>query len=403
MVKSVRCKSVRSELKSMKSVLFLGGGQLGLPSIKWAKEIGFNVIVNDKSENAPGLELADECLNFDSTDIRGLTIWAVQNNDKYNIQYCYCGSDFGLLTVANIHNALGIKYPSIKAIINGLDKRLMKRSWSNTKIKYPKSILINSFNEIDEVLKKIPLPIVMKPTDSSGSQGVVIVSKKDDLRFAFEEAIKFSTDNVILVEEYIEGSHHDVNGLFWNGEFFPCGIGDRYFTKGRYPVPHHGYFPTSLPKQKTDQLYNLVEHGARAMGIDHGPVKGDCIIRNGECFVYEISPRFHGDIFTANTLGFLNKTNPIYQLMKMIYDEEPYEFKDITSDNKIAGWKTLFYSSNEFNESDVGGIYRIEKNDVRNHYDIIKNNAEIAGLIWVSKKNRREIDECLRIHSNYEE
>jgi len=60
----------------IKSILFLGGGQLGLPYLRWAKEIGFNIIVNDKRPDAPGNELADVTIGFDSTDIRGLTTWA---------------------------------------------------------------------------------------------------------------------------------------------------------------------------------------------------------------------------------------------------------------------------------------------------------------------------------------
>ena len=60
-------------------------------------------------------------INFDSTDIRNLASWVTNYNDQYNFKYCYCGSDFGLLTAALIHDILDIPHSPINAIINGLD------------------------------------------------------------------------------------------------------------------------------------------------------------------------------------------------------------------------------------------------------------------------------------------
>ena len=71
----------------MKSLLFLGGGQLGLPAVKWAKEIGFNVIINDRNKHAPGFEFADVKLYYDSTDVRELSTWVLKWQNDYNIQY----------------------------------------------------------------------------------------------------------------------------------------------------------------------------------------------------------------------------------------------------------------------------------------------------------------------------
>ena len=91
-----------------KSILFLGGGPLAIPIFKWAKEIGFNLIVNDQNPDAPGLKYADTIIHFDSTDVRRLSNWVLINNSKHNIQYCHCGSDFGLLTSTVIHHILDL-------------------------------------------------------------------------------------------------------------------------------------------------------------------------------------------------------------------------------------------------------------------------------------------------------
>jgi predicted ATP-grasp superfamily ATP-dependent carboligase len=380
----------------MKSLLFLGGGQLGLPTVKWAKEIGFNVIVNDRNKHAPGLEFADVKLHYDSTDIRGLSTWVLKWKNDYNIQYCYCGSDFGLVTVAVIHDILSIHYPSTRSILGGLDKLLMKESWEKADINFPRSITLSTLEHLSKIKQEIKLPIVVKPSSSSGSRGVSIISELTRLDTAFDEAQKYAEDGIVILEEYIDGSHHDVNGLFWNGRFHHCGVGDRFFTPPPYPVPKHGYFPSNLTEKKKTGLYEALRKGAIAQGINHGPVKADCVINNGKIFVYEISPRFHGDIFTANTLNYLYKNNPIYQLLKLIYDEE-YQFMEIENKQIVAGWKTLFHGNEDRYGQDGINMYVIHPEYKNNPNTTIKNNTDIYGLIWATAKSYDQVNKNLNI------
>ncbi len=370
-----------------KSILFLGGGELGLPVLKWAKEIGFYIIINDQNPNAPGIKFADTIINFDSTDVRNISNWVLKNNYEYNIQYCYTGSDFGLLTSTVIHHILNLPTNPLHSIFNGLDKTLMKRSWKGSGILYPKSKVVRNLSDVYEIVNLLGVPIVIKPTDSSGSRGVSIVDEMNNIGNAFNEALKYAETGEIIVEEYINGTHHDVNGLFWKGKFFPCGVGDRFFTPIPYPVPHHGYFPSRLVNSKKDELYNFLKMGAISMGIVNGPVKADFVIdKNGTCYAYEISPRFHGDVFTTRTMGFLNKKNPIYQFLRMIYNPNDLVFYDIDNTTSIGCWKTIFNSSDIPDTRDCD-IHIINQETS----SIIKNNTQIMGLSWCYKKNFEEI------------
>ena len=369
-----------------KTLLFLGGGELGLPAIQWAREIGFNIIVNDQNLKAPGIKLADTVINYDSTDIRSISNWVLLNNSKYNIQYCHCGSDFGLLTSTVIHNILNLPSNPIQSICIGLDKSLMKRCWKESNIIFPKSTSVKNISDVYEAAELLRIPIVIKPSDSSGSRGVSIIGRKANLEKAFNEAVKYAESGEIIAEEYIDGTHHDVNGLFWNGEFFPCGVGDRFFTPTPFPVPHHGYFPSCLPVSKKNELYNSLKVGSISMGIINGPVKGDFVIdSNGRVYVYEISPRFHGDIFTIRTMGFLYKRNPVYQFFKLIYAPSKKSFYPIDNTQLIGNWKTIFNTSDIEGKTKNNGFHIINKNAA----SVVKNNAQIMGLAW-SYNNRLE-------------
>ncbi|NQU02908.1 MAG: hypothetical protein HQ589_02015, partial [Syntrophaceae bacterium] len=205
----------------------------------------------------------------------------------------------------------------------------------------------------------------------------------------------YSRTGHIIAEQFIEGAHHDVNGLFWDDVFYPCGIGDRFFTPFPYCVPHHGYFPSMLPNTQRQELYGMLEKGARSMGITWGPVKADGVVRHDKCYVYEISPRFHGDIITSNVMSLLKKRNPIYQLLRCIFNENHMKFISVDSNvDFVGGWKTLFRDTDyeHIKESDVNTWIKEGKSR-----EIVKNNDEILGLAWSWGKNRQWINELLQI------
>ena len=376
----------------MKSIFFLGGGPLSVPAINWAKEIGFHIIVNDISSDAEGFNHADVKLNYDSTDINNISLWVLRNNEKYNIHSFFCNNDFGLLTANVLHQILGLKAPSINSTLNGLDKLLMKKCWEKTIINFPKSIVLHSKSFEDLFDLKFNFPIVVKPTSSSGSSGVSIINNENLLKGAYQEARSFSNNGTVLFEEFIDGSHHDVNGFFWEGNFYNGGIGDRFFTDPPHPVPKYGIYPSELDQKTQNILYNFLEEGSKSMGILHGPVKGDFVydIKNDKVFVYEITPRFHGDIFTTNMQSFLESKNPIYQLLSFIFKSGNHNYKKVNSSKTYGGWRVISNNLDNIKKLNYKGIWLSEKNkgkEIKN----LKNNHDIHGLVWFEGKSRYEV------------
>lgn len=384
-----------------KSILFLGGGELGVPAIEWAKKIGFTVIVNDKKSDTPGKKIADIGISYDSADVRAIATWVLKN-PNLNICYCHCNSDFGLITANLVQTILGLPCSSLEAIICGLDKGLMKKRWSDAKLDFPISFTVNSFEDALSSARQLGWPIIIKPTSASGSQGVGLVENEEELKRLFDAAMTFSSDKQLLIEKFLRGTHHDVNGFFWLDKFYSAGIGDRCFTKLPNFVPHHGYFPSLLNSDKISSLYELLEKGARALGITHGPVKADCVICNDICYVYEISARFHGDIFTVRTMQFLNEMNPLYGFFRFIYDNGDSRGYQLPRINKVGGWKTVFNLEEieKFKQNSNSGLFL---KNYRASYVMPRNNDEIIGLCWVTADNRQEIDKLLITDDQYEQ
>jgi len=90
-----------------------------------------------------------------------------------------------------------------------INKIMSKKILIYENIPTPEYIELNSASGEDlkkmvsVIEKKFDYPIVVKPNSEGSTIGVNIVQKKDQLKHAVEEAVKY--DNKILVEEYIKG------------------------------------------------------------------------------------------------------------------------------------------------------------------------------------------------------
>ena len=99
--------------------------------------------------------------------------------------------------------------PGVLASAIAINKIMSKKILIYENIPTPEYIELNSASGEDlkkmvsVIEKKFDYPIVVKPNSEGSTIGVNIVQKKDQLKHAVEEAVKY--DNKILVEEYIKG------------------------------------------------------------------------------------------------------------------------------------------------------------------------------------------------------
>jgi biotin carboxylase len=295
------------------AILILGGSILQQKLIEWAKYSFAKVIVSDQNPSSPGMLLADYCICRNAQDNQGILL-DLQNMDEYSsldIKGVYCGSDFGLQTVAFLQNALGLLANSEQSIKNGLSKTIQHQIFAEQGIAVPEQ---NVFHNYTEKIAQLDFPQVIKPADSSGSAGVEILYSSENIAEKFQTAQDLSSNDEVILEEFIEGTHHDVNLFLTADSYVPCGVLDRYFSDPPYCVPIGALAPSQLPAERQQELYETLYKAALAIGLHTGPVKADYILRGDKNYLLEITPRFHGDISSSFMLPEATEYAPPRQL-----------------------------------------------------------------------------------------
>ena len=385
------------------TLIYIGASLLQLPAINWAKQQGLKVVVTDTNPKAPGVAMADDYRQLNGADVAGLMQLAQEISAQDKLVGCYCGSDFGLAAVAAIAASFDLPAASEAATALALDKPRAKALMQAAGVNVPRGECITCLSELQTAVTDLGLPVIIKPVDSSGSRGVRTVSHLEQLPVALMEAQKFSTE--VLVEQVVVGEHIDVNGLFAAGQFYPCGLLDRYFSPRPFNYPLWGCQPSALSEVISAKVYASVEAGARALGIDAGPIKADVIVCNQEPVILEIAPRFHGDVSSSFVTPLATNGHSASQAWFAYLAGQSFEaFLPRENDKQVAGWMAVFPdSAGEFvaidgidEASAVVGVKQIstlKKPGYR--VDSVADNLAVMGFIWAAAENRVALKQCL--------
>lgn len=385
-----------------KNLIYIGANTLQEPGLKTAKAAGFRVVVTDANADAPNIPLADDYRQISGTDIKGMVALGEELQSDGGLAGIYCGSDFGLAAVAKVGEVCGVPAATPESVELALNKDKAVETLREAGVSVPEGRAVIMWEELLEAAEAFGYPLILKPIDSSGSRGVVTVSEESELNKAYMKALHFSM--TVLAEKVVQGKHIDVNGLFVDGRFYPCGLLDRFFCDPPNNYPVWGHAPSSLTQEEANRVYAEVERGARALGINVGPVKGDVIYTHDGPVILEIAPRFHGDVSTSFVTPLACRQNApaawfAHLAGKPFGDLLPNDDKDV-----VAGWLGIFPDApgtfeglaNLDEASALAGVDQIKQIKPQGYkVKSVSDNLAVLGFIWASGATPEEVKDRL--------
>ena len=127
--------------------------------------------------------------------------------------------------IQGILDILRIPYTGCGVMASSLcmNKEYTKRILSTCKdIPMAKSAFVRKGDDLFEKTKDLKYPLFVKPVCEGSSFGMTKVDKKEDLRAAYDTAIKYNDD--VLIEEFIDGFFVTVGVLERDGKAFATEI-----------------------------------------------------------------------------------------------------------------------------------------------------------------------------------
>ena len=204
-------------------------------------------------------------------------------------------SDLAAITVNYVAEALGLVGNGMDSALTATNKHLMRRAFEKAGLPSCKSILVDESFDLSTL--DISYPVIVKPTDRSGSRGILKVTEEKDLAAAVAFAMAPSFEKKALVEEFAEGREYSIEYISFNGEhtFLAC---TEKFTTGAPMFVETGHLqpPKHMDTETLQRIRELIPRVLDSLGIRHGASHTELKIdEKGSIRLIECGARMGGD------------------------------------------------------------------------------------------------------------
>lgn len=204
--------------------------------------------------------------------------------------------------------AIGLPHNSVDAARATREKHRMRDRLARAGLPSPNFKAVPATTDPKTLAGAIDYPCVLKPDFLSSSRGVIRANTSQEFVRAFQRIRAIlqtpdvrkrlrNLDPLILVEAYVPGTEVALEGLFTRGRLKVLALFDK-------PDPMEGpYFeetiyvtPSRLAGATQRAVAEVVEQGAAALGIHHGPVHAEVRINEQGLWILEMAARSIGGL-----------------------------------------------------------------------------------------------------------
>jgi predicted ATP-grasp superfamily ATP-dependent carboligase len=199
-------------------------------------------------------------------------------------------TDGGLARLTGIVEAAGILLlgSSSAAVAATGDKAACYQSFQRAGLPTPQTRL-TSFGSAPRVAEELGFPLVTKPLDGVGCEGVCLAMGPSELDEALSLTRKATRHNQILLQTFVSGIHASVSLLVTQGRALPLSLNGQEIRPGSPFTYCGGVIPLVHPLAR--RAFELARLAVRQVPGLGGYVGVDLILAPDEAWLIEINPR----------------------------------------------------------------------------------------------------------------
>ena len=229
------------------------------------------------------------------------------SNGKVLGIYVQFGGQTPLKIAKQLENA-GIKIlgTSTKAIDLAEDRDLFSNTLNELKISQPRNGISNNIKEILRIANHIGYPVLIRPSYVLGGRAMEIAYDDKSLESFAKVAMNVSTNNTILIDQYLENAIEiDVDLIRDSeGNVFIAGIMEHIEEAGIHSGDSACSLPSfSISKNVEEKIIEWVTNIANKINVI-GLMNTQLALQNNDLYVLEVNPRASRTIpFVAKAIG----------------------------------------------------------------------------------------------------
>ena len=284
----------------MNNLAIIGASYLQLPLIVRAREMGYTTHVFAWAANDVGEKAADFFYPISIVEkdqilekCREIGVCGV----------CSIASDLAAITVNYVANALGLPCNSPEATARSTNKYLMRQAFEQGGDPSPRSILVDDNADLSSLA--LDYPVIVKPTDRSGSRGIYKLEGPEGLAEAVRAAISEGFEKKALIEEFAEGVEYSVECISYRGRHHLLAMTLKYTTGAPHFIETGHREPAPVDEATYERVREVVFHALDTLGIENSASHTELkIAENGLIRIIEIGGRMGGDCIGSDLVRY---------------------------------------------------------------------------------------------------
>src|SRR6185295_1492601 len=285
------------------------------PCFRAARQLDLDVVLLADRPVAVPKGAYVEHVPVDSYDNQSLVAAAKACANQRTVTGVVCWGDRDVEGTAHIAAALGLPGHTPAAAAGARNKAVFRESLARAAPEITvrsRAIQRADREALASAASHVGFPAVLKPAGASSSKGIFRVDDIAALRQAVDQLTAYTRPEMdpifrfypglALLEEFIEGSEHSVDGLLSDGELIAATVTDKW-VEPRHSLEYMQVHPSALAQQTQDAALAAARSAASAIGLGTGAFHLEFrVAPNQSLRVLELNARTGGGYITSHLI-----------------------------------------------------------------------------------------------------
>lgn len=281
-------------MSSTNCVLYIGGGREIVETLEKAKSWGLEIIYIQHKEKFRDrlLPYVDHVVLIDYQNIDVLIPICKALQSLFPFASAISMSEDALIPTAYVCDALGLPGNSIETVKTLKDKSLMRQRLNQLGFSPVAAQVGHTLSDLLTFVQNNALPIVVKPTDASGSLGVFRVDDTAQLNQVWQQIQALNLSS-FLIEEYLDGPEISVETFTFHGQHVVIAATDKLTLPNHVEIGHS--IPAQLDAETYEQVVLFVKTFLDTVKLKEGPAHTEIKLTKKGLRIVESHNRPGGD------------------------------------------------------------------------------------------------------------
>ena len=208
---------------------------------------------------------------------------------------CSIASDLTSITVNYVAEKLGLTCNPTANTLQYTNKYEMRKTMKAHGVKTPAFIKVTNDPKTWKI-DDLKFPVIVKPTDRSGSRGITKVFNPSQIEDAVHYSTKDSFEKCAIIEEYIEGDEYSCECISYHGKHHFLAFTKKYTTGAPNFIETGHCEPSDIKQEIQEELKQNIFKALDALGVQNSASHTEFKIdKDGNFGIIEIGARMGGD------------------------------------------------------------------------------------------------------------